>query len=162
MADDEVVVPELPVGETRQPFIHSGNAAEKALKKAEIERQRRIESQKQRRLQATTVLGDAAAAAEVAALSQALDKKSNEELADLVVRRMAKIALLGGEAFAPTTLREASEAANSWANIAYKEAQKRRATPDTSDEDESPAEQAAKALRQIKSNLKQHKKASGS
>ena len=161
MSDEpEVVVPEVKV--KHLPTIHAGNAREKALKKAEIERTQKLEAQKRRRIIATTALGDQAEAAEIAAHNTSLDKKSVEELAELAVRRMAKVVLLGGEAFAPTTLREASEAANAWANIAYKEAQKRKATPDTADSDATPAEEAAKAMRVLKMNLaRQRKQAAG-
>lgn len=160
MSDEPVVSEDadvLPM--KRMSPINAGNAREMAERKAKIERERRIESQKQARIAASSALGNAAEAAGIASESKALDKKSNEELADMAVKRMAKIVLLGGEAFNPTTLREASEAANAWANIAYKEAQKRKGTADTADEGDSPAEEAAKALRQIRTNLAKKKEA---
>jgi hypothetical protein len=161
MSDEPVIHEDadvLPI--KRMPTIHKGNARELALKKAALDSEKRAETQKQRRIAAMSAMGNVAEQADIAAANKSLDLKSNEELADMAVRRMAKIVLLGGEAFAPVTLREASEAANSWANIAYKEAQKRKGTADTASDDESPAEQAAKALRQIRTDLAK-KKAAG-
>lgn len=65
------------------------------------------------------------------AVNAALDStiardKTNEELADIIVQRNAKIVLLGGELFQPTTLREATDVAKAWSVIAKQEADRRR------------------------------------
>lgn len=52
--------------------------------------------------------------------------KTNEELADIIVQRNAKIVLLGGELFQPTSLKEATEVAKAWSVIAKQEADRRR------------------------------------
>ena len=159
MADDTPEVDVAMPNVRMMPPIHKGNAAEKARKKAEIEREMRTERQRAARLKAKMVFGDSGEMAEEAAASKALSHMSIEDLAEKAVRRMANIVLLGGEAFAPASLREASEAATAWANIAFKEAQKRKAM-NTPDEDElTPAEAAAKAMRQLKTQLSKQSKA---
>lgn len=156
MSDDTVV----PMPNVQMlPPIHKGNAAEMAKRKADIERAARTERQKAARLKAQMAMGDSAEQAEIAAASQVLKDKSIEDLADMAVRKMAKVTLLGGEAFAPASLREACDAASAWANIAYKEAAKRRALNVADDDDDTPAEAAAKAMRQLKKSLRDKQKA---
>lgn len=142
-----------------RPPITKANARDKALLKAQIEREKRADAQRQRRARAMSVLGNAAEEATIAMNMETWDSKTTEELAEQAVRRMAKVVLFGGDAFAPTTLREASEAANQWANIAYKEAVKKRGIQPESEED-TPAAAAAKAVRQLHRRL-QEKKAAG-
>lgn len=52
--------------------------------------------------------------------------KTNEELADLIVYRAAKIVLNGGPLFNPTNLKEVTELAKVWENVAASEAARRR------------------------------------
>lgn len=73
----------------------------------------------------------AAAAEVVSAVNAALESdltagKSNEELADIIVQRNAKITLMGGDLFLPTSLREVTETAKAWSAIAKQEADRRR------------------------------------
>jgi hypothetical protein len=158
VVSDEVDVPSPHVRPVSP--INASNAAEMAHRKAEKERARRTESQRQARVRATQ-LGDAARIADDASFNTLLDKKSNEELAELAIRKYAKIVLMGGEAFAPTTLREATEAAVGWANIAYKEAQKKRGLPAADEKELTPAEEAARSLRQFKSKMRADEKRTG-
>ena len=153
--DDEVPEVDVPLPHVRPVSpIHKGNARKMAERKAQIEREKRADLQRQRKARAMSVLGSAAEEATIAADSQVLKDKTNEELADAAVRRMAMIVLLGGEAFAPTSLREASEAANQWANIAYKEAVKRKAVSPEADE-LTPAAAAAASIKQMKKRLRE-------
>ena len=57
-------------------------------------------------------------AAAIAVDSTRLDGKTLEDIAELAMRRMANVILLGGEAFLPKTLKEASDVAKVWASVA--------------------------------------------
>ena len=146
----------------RLPAIHAGNAREMAERKNEIEKEKRARAQSAARERAKLVT-ETLEQADLAAASKALDDKPIEDMADLAVRKMAKVVLLGGQAFLPTSLKEATDAAAGWAQIAYKEAARRKALEKADDElEESPVAAAAAALRQIRSDFeKKKKKASG-
>lgn len=156
MADDELegadeTVVELPHVRHMAP-IHSGNAREMALRKAEKDREKRAERQLQRQKRAQAVLGDAVDEAAQAAENRSLDLKTNEELGDMLTKRMLKVMILGGEAFLPTGPREAMEIAASASAIAYREVQKRKmlARPDDESEIEGDAMTVARAMRTLK------------
>lgn len=57
-------------------------------------------------------------AAALVADSTTLDGKSVEDIAELAMRRFANVVMLGGEAFLPKNLNEATNAAKVWATIA--------------------------------------------
>jgi hypothetical protein len=61
---------------------------------------------------------DAQLAAAAVIDSTRLEGKTEEELAELAIRRMANVVLLGGDEFMPKSLAEATSAAKSWAQIA--------------------------------------------
>lgn len=51
--------------------------------------------------------------------------KTIEELSEMAIRRMAHVVLRGGDDFLPTTLKEASDSAKTWASVASMEAARR-------------------------------------
>lgn len=159
MSDDGEVVEMRPVG--KLPAIHAGNAREMAERKNAIDKAKRAQAQEAARQRAALV-AETLDEAELAAASRALDDRPIEELADSAVRKMAKVVLLGGKAFLPTSLKEATDAAAGWAQIAYKEAARRKALEKADDEvEESPVAAAAAAMRLIRSDLAKKQKASG-
>lgn len=81
--------------------------------------------------------------------SRQLDDKTTEELADMQVRRLAKLVLLGGALFAPTDLREASQTAVMWSNIAKVESVRKGKIKDDTVEDDSPVQKAARDLQRL-------------
>lgn len=161
MADDDVtvgdvlaagqVIPMPADGMRRVSPINAGNAAEMAHRKAEKEAETRAERQVQRQKRAEAVLGDAAGSASLAIENRSLDLKSVEELADMQVKRMLKVVLLGGEAFLPTSPKEAMELANAPSLIAYREVQRRqKAGVEEPTENELSAMEVNQALRLIR------------
>jgi hypothetical protein len=75
-------------------------------------------------------------------------------MADMIVRRMAKVVLLGGEAFMPTTAREATDMAHAWEMIAKNESVRKGKIKDEKVEDDSPAKKAAQELEKLGRRLK--------
>lgn len=61
-------------------------------------------------------------AAKLVADDKKLDGKTIEELSELAIRRMANVVLRAGDEFLPTTLKEASDTAKTWASVASMEA----------------------------------------
>ena len=141
--------------------IHAGNAVEMALKKAEKDREKRAEAQLQRAKRAQAVIGDVVDNAQLAADSKAYDKKSAEDMADMIVKRMAKIVLLGGEGFVPVSLKEVTDAATAWSQIAHRETARRKALALPEDEASSDAREVAKSLQQMRTKLKSVDKQTG-
>ena len=64
------------------------------------------------------VADDAQLAAAAVIDSTRLEGKTEEELAELAIRRFANVVLLGGDEFLPKNLMEASNAAKTWSQIA--------------------------------------------
>jgi hypothetical protein len=82
-----------------------------------------------------------------------LDGKTNEQLADILVRQAAYMILFGDEAFTPKDLKEASAQASTWAAIAKSETlRKGRAKDDVVEDD--PTRDVAKALVALRDTLK--------
>ena len=161
MADEDVTVGDvLAAGHVipmpadrapRMPAIHAGNASEMAHRKHDKEAEVRAERQVSRQKRAEAVLGDASGSAALAVDNNSLDRKSVEELADMQVKRMLKVVLLGGEAFLPTSPKEAMELANASSLIAYREVQRRqKAGVEEPTENELSAMEVNQALRLIR------------
>lgn len=117
-------------------------------------RANRREKQQQRQHQASMVLGPATEAAMAAAESDVLASKSIEEMADMVIRRNARIVLFGGEPFMPVSVKEATEVAQAWSSIAKNETIRKGKTKDDAVEDDSPAKEAAAYLAKMARKLK--------
>ena len=156
MSDEAESVIPMPTVRPVAP-INRENAAEMAHRKADKERERRATSNLQARARANHVVSSAADQAMEAADNSALDKKSIEELADLNVRRMANVMLLGGMDFMPASPREVSDIATAWASIAYKEAQKRKGAP-SENEEETPVEATVRNLVKMKRDMERRAK----
>lgn len=80
-------------------------------------------------------------AAKLVADDKKLDGKTIEELSELAIRRMANVVLRGGEDFLPTTLKEASDSAKTWASVASMEAA-RKAGKGSGQSEDDPAVKA--------------------
>ena len=159
MSEAHVDVPDP--AEPKGFTIHAGNAVEMALRKAEKDREKRAELQLQRAKRAKAVIGDVVDNASLAADSTALNKKSAEDMADMIVKRMAKIVLLGGEGFIPVSLKEVTDSATAWSQIAHRETARRRAMALPEDEASSDAREVAKSLQQMRTKLKSVDKQTG-
>ena len=144
-------------GEPSKPFVplvlDPEKAREMQVAKTETYRAKRREAQAQRKEAAAAALGPAIEGAEGALASHALDGMTNEELADLQVKRMAKIVLLGGPAFVPTTLKEATESAHTWSQVAKNESLRKGKVKGEDPEDDSPVQRAAKDLQRLQRQL---------
>lgn len=144
-------------GEPSKPFVPLVLDPEKAREmqaaKSDTYRAKRREAQAQRKEAAAAALGPAIEGAEGALSSHALDDKTNEELADLQVKRMAKIVLLGGPAFVPTTLKEATESAHTWSQVAKNESLRKGKVKGEEVEDDSAVQKAAKDLQRLQRRL---------
>lgn len=136
------------------PFMDPEKARELQKKSRQTYDAKRREEQLKRRAQAMMALGEPTSAAVEAGDSQAFSTKSNEELADMIIRRNAKILLLGGEAFAPISAKEATEIAHAWSAIAKNETVRKGKSKDEGVEDDTPAQEAAKALAKMARQLK--------
>lgn len=156
---DGVVVP-LP--EPKHQHMTAEKAREMAFTKAEREKEKRAERQLQRQKRAKAVLGDAVDEAQAAVLNKSLDRKTVEELADMQVTRMLKVVLLGGEAFLPTSPKEAMELATAASQIATREAQRRKlASIGDPTENETDALSIQRAMRTIRTAARNAGKAAG-
>lgn len=158
--DAEVIEMDAPRRKGMAPPIHAGNAREMAERNAAIQREARKQKQEAARNRAKLV-AETMDEAELAAMSRTFDDRPIEELADFAVRKMAKVVILGGKAFLPTSLKEATDAAAGWAQIAYKEAARRKALEKVDEVEESPVAEAARALKMIRSDLAKKSKAAG-
>lgn len=147
----EVDIP-MPTRRRNPNFGNPEFSRQAALRKAEIERERRAETQIQNRKRSAAVLGEAAETAAENFNRDNLNHLSIEQIGDGLVRRFARIQLYGGEAFMPTSARECAELAKVWSDIAYKDAARRKANV-VIDADESPALDAAKMLRAAKARI---------
>lgn len=81
--------------------------------------------------------------------STKLSTKSVEELAELAIRRMANVALLAGDEFAPRSLKEASDTAKTWAAIASLERARLAGRGGVLQDDDPVAAMAKRALREL-------------
>jgi len=144
-------------GDPDKPFVSVFMDPEKArelqVKKNDTYKAKRAESQRQKIEAAKTALAPAVDGAVGALSSRALDDKSNEELADLQVNRMAKIVLLGGPAFIPTTLKEATESAHTWSQVAKNESLRKGKIKAEGPEDDTAVQKAAKDLARLHRRL---------
>ena len=77
--------------------------------------------------------------------SKKLDSKSIEEIAELAIRRAANVYLLGGDAFLPVTIKEATDAAKAWASVASMEASRKAGKGSALAEDDPVAQVALRA-----------------
>jgi len=153
---DEPIHMEVPLPHVRPVSpINPANAAEMARRKAAKEMAAREEKKARNRARAAALADSSASTAEDAANNRSLEKMTTEEMADKGTRKMLKIVLLGGEAFAPTSLREATEAASACANIAFKEAQKRKGTvkEDEAEDVDGIAATSVKVLGQLRRQI---------
>lgn len=89
-------------------------------------------------------------AAALVADSTRLDGKSPEEIAELMLRRMANVVLLGGEAFLPKNLNEATNSAKAWASIASLERARKQGQGSVPQEDDEITRVARRALGQVR------------
>lgn len=126
------------------------------VKMAEMQEKRALTYEERRETQRSTAADRRQRAAEevTAAVDDAIESdmfagKTNEELADLITYRMAKITLIGGELFAPTSLKEVTETATAWAKVATAEANRRRGKL-PNEAELSPVEDLAEKLRKLK------------
>lgn len=163
MSDDDLIPEPVPTALVPKGFVpfsaDPDRQAEMQEKRQETYRHKRSEAQKQKRNAAAAVLGDASAAALDAVESDQLKNKTNEELADMQVRRMARVVLLGGQAFMPLSLKEATDSAHTWAQVAKAEAIRKGKLKEDAPEDDTPAKQAAKQLATLQRRLQSVKKA---
>lgn len=133
-------------------------AREMQVAKVETYRAKRAEGQKQRHQQAQAVLGSAVDAAQSIADSRQLEDYTIEQLADMEIRRMAKVVLLGGPAFAPVSLKEATDVAHTWSQVAKNESIRKGKTKEDTPEQDSPVEAAARQLRVLGQQLRKAQK----
>ena len=96
-------------------------------------------------------------AAALVANSTTLDDKTPEDIAVLMVRRMANVVLLGGDAFLPKTLKEATDSAKGWASIASLERARKQGQGAIPDEGDELSRMAQRALGQLRPFQKQAK-----
>ena len=121
--------------------------------KVRTTRQKRVEKQDAEMIRRKTAVAEVAAAVNGALESDMTAGKSNEELADILVQRMAKITLLGGDLFMPTSLRELTETAKAWSSIAKQEADRRRQRlPDEAEA--TPVEDLSAKLTKLQDRMK--------
>lgn len=99
---------------------------------------------------ATTTDNPAQLAAAVVADSESLNNKSIEEIAEIGVRRMANVVLLGGAEFLPKSLTEATTAAKMWATIASSERARLASKGIPLDDDDPAQKMVKKALAQVR------------
>jgi hypothetical protein len=153
MADEPISRAELeaalPVGVRSGPFADPEQQRAAQEKSVLSHRANRAKAQQVERERREGVVEEIVAAAEGAIESDRLAGKTNEELADLVVYRYAKIVLLGGPAFMPSSLKEATDAAKSWSRIAVDEAARRRGASKV-EPGGNPVEDAAEKLRGLR------------
>lgn len=155
-------VPQAPEGKVMA--INPQMVQEAAHERAEIMKERRAESQIQRNARtkrADAVMGDAVESASWAMDATMLNHLSEEQKSMRIIDRMANVVLLAGRAFTPVTLREATDAANAWAGIAYKLAQIRKLANMPDDEDaDDPVKRAAATMKQLERHMRQRNQAS--
>jgi hypothetical protein len=130
-------------------FSDPEKARELQVRSRETYKAKRAENAARRQEVTKSVLGSVVETAEAAMDSRQLDDKTTEELADMQVRRLAKLVLLGGALFAPTDLREASQTAVMWSNIAKVESVRKGKIKDDTVEDDSPVQKAARDLQRL-------------
>lgn len=130
-------------------FSDPEKARELQVKSRDTYKAKRAEMAARRQEVTKSVLGSVVETAEAAMDSRQLDDKTTEELADMQVRRLAKLVLLGGALFAPTDLREASQTAVMWSNIAKVESVRKGKIKDDTVEDDSPVQKAARDLQRL-------------
>lgn len=148
------LVPQPPKGGFAPGFGDPERARELQKRSRDSSRAKRAEAQAQRRHQASLVLGAATEAAAAAADSDVLASKSIEEMADMVIRRNARIVLFGGEPFMPVSVKEATEVAQAWSSIAKNETIRKGKTKDDGAEDDAPAKETAAYLAKMARKLK--------
>jgi hypothetical protein len=89
-------------------------------------------------------------AAALVADSTALEGKTPEEIAVLMIRRMANVVLLGGDAFLPKNLNEATNSAKAWASIASLERARKQGQGSVVEDTDEVSRMAARALGQLR------------
>jgi NTP pyrophosphatase (non-canonical NTP hydrolase) len=130
--DDDTVTVE---GETIPAGRRSGGhltaldgdlAREMQEKKTLTFRAKRVKAQDAEMVRRKTAAAEVIEAVNNAVDSELTADKTNEELADIIVQRMAKITLMGGDLFLPTSLKEVTETAQRWSAVAKQQADRRR------------------------------------
>lgn len=86
------------------------------------DRRKRAVSQAHNRVKEREFFEHVEQAVKDADASRTWESASTQELSEKIVRRFAKVVLLGGPMFMPTNLKEVTEAAGSWSKIATAEA----------------------------------------
>ena len=89
-------------------------------------------------------------AAALVADSTSLTTKTVEDIAELAIRRMANVVLLGGEEFLPKSLNEASNSAKVWASIASLERARLAGRGGVMDDEDPVARMAKRALAELR------------
>lgn len=146
---DVDLTPLSPKSEVVSVFSDPEKARELQVESRKTYKAKRAEMAARRQEVTKSVLGSVVETAEAAMDSRQLDDKTTEELADMQVRRLAKLVLLGGALFAPTDLREASQTAVMWSNIAKVESVRKGKIKDDTVEDDSPVQKAARDLQRL-------------
>lgn len=117
-------------------------------------RSKRADSQRAVAARSKATTGDFAEIAMEAAGSSQLADSTNEELADMIINRMAKIQLLGGKPYMPVTVKECSDIAHTWSVIAKNESiRKGKVKPDVVEKN-TPTQEVAKAMSQMARRLR--------
>lgn len=94
-------------------------------------------------------------AAAIVASSTTLDAKSVEDIAEMAIRRFANVVLLGGEAFLPKNLAEATKSARDWASIASLERARALGKGMRVEDDDPVARVAQRTIDQFRQRSKQ-------
>jgi hypothetical protein len=122
-------------------------------RKVETYKAKRARTQREKHAAAKAALAPAIDQATAAMESKRFDDKTNEEIADLGLRRLLKVIVLGGEAFTPTTLAEVNDTLKTLSAVAKAESLRKGKIKDDVPEDDTPMAEAVKALSRVKRRL---------
>lgn len=151
--DDELEVEGaglIPVPSPRSGVILDPETArEMQRRKTETHNEQRVRQQAVATERRREAADEVIAAVEGAIESDMTAGKSNKELADIIVQRAAKITLLAGPLFLPTSLKETTEQAKAWAAISkqYADAKVQRAADD--EDTDTPVDTLAAKLKAL-------------
>lgn len=143
--------PKIPLSsvEPRVPLTYE-QKVELEIKKVGGSRSKRNIAQGHGRVRTKEYFDEIEDAVKSADESRTWEDKSTQELSEKIVRKHAKIVLLGGPMFYPTTLKEATEAGAAWSKIATAEAVRAGRMADPEGELTAEQEAAIKLAEQIK------------
>ena len=125
--------------------INQETASEMAHRKHEVAKATKGQ-RNARAIARQKIISQAADEAIIAGESKSMEHLTTEDIADKVVRRHLKIALFGGDLFAPTDLKQAMDCANQASQIAMREATRLRNAGKVSEDDETENQKAAVAM----------------